>query len=102
MNRDDQCLYLLTDISKCYGKVNCFSIFSKRKHNFGNCTDFTDVNCDVLLFVETLVDNVQSKCQIQSKKNTDDYCLHNLEISYSFVEFYVDRDFLDKLIKSFH
>ena len=83
-------------------KSNCFSIFSKRKHNFGNCTDFTDVNCDVLLFAETLVDNVQSKCQIQSKKNTDDYCLHSLEISYSFVEFYVDRDFLDKLVKSFH
>ena len=96
MNRDDQNLKLLYQISCSYAEITSFSLFCKRMNGLGNCVD---VNCDVLIFVETLIYNIKSKCIIKKKKKTFiDYCLKNEEISLNLLELFVDRDFFDYLI----
>ena len=65
MNRVDQCLHLIDDIADCYGIALHFSFFCRRIHNFGCCQD---LNCDVRLFIETLIDNIRSKCLMEEKK----------------------------------
>ena len=66
MNRDDQNLNLLYQISCSYAEIMPFSLFCKRMNSLGNCIE---VNCDVLIFAETLVHNIISKCMIKKKKH---------------------------------
>ena len=61
MNRDDQNLNLLYQILCRYEEIMSFSHFCKRMNGLGSCVD---VNCDVLIFAETLVHNIKSKCMI--------------------------------------
>ena len=44
-----------------------------------------DVNCDVLLFVDALVDNIKSKCVLKKKTKTFiEFCIRNEEIAFNF------------------
>ena len=96
MNRDDQNLNLLHQISCSHAETMSFSLFCKRMNGLGNCAD---INCDVLIFAETLVHNIKSKCMIKKKeKKFIDYCLKNEEILFNIIELFVDRDFFDHLI----
>ena len=96
MNRDYQNLNLLYQILCRYEEIMSFSHFCKRMNGLGSCVD---VNCDVLIFAETLVHNIKSKCMIKKKeKKFIDYCLKNEETLFNIIELFLDRDFFDHLI----
>ena len=57
MEKIDQCLHLMDDISFCYGKILYFSFFCKNIHDFSECKN---QDCEVGKFVKKLIDNIKS------------------------------------------
>ena len=73
MEKIDQYLELLDDITPVYGKILDFSFFCQDVHNFSECKN---ENCNVGNFVNELI-------------NAEDVCFLSLEL-YIDKKFYVD------------